>query len=140
MGRRAFGISHSSLLSHRGLFHSPFFLILFSAVLAGIVTRGHSRKAFAWLWLVWAGSMVTHPLLDALTDGGRGVMLLLPFTQVRFFFPWRPLYTPPGNIESIPSRAWLIRRSEVRFCVGFVLIGIVGLWASRRHWALRELS
>lgn len=133
MGRRAFGIPYNSLLSHRGLFHSPFFLILFSAVLAGIVTRGHSRKAFAWLWLVWAGCMVTHPLLDALTDGGRGVMLLLPLTRARLFFPWRPLHTPPGNIENILSRAWLIRSSEVPFCVTFVLIGIFGLCAGSRR-------
>jgi inner membrane protein len=84
--KRAFGIPHNSLLSHRGLFHSPFFLILFSALLAGIVTRGHSRKAFTWLWLVWAGCMMTHPLLDALTDAGREIMLLLPFTRARLSF------------------------------------------------------
>jgi hypothetical protein len=40
VGRRAFGIPYNSLLSHRGLFHSPFFLILFSGVLAGIIARG----------------------------------------------------------------------------------------------------
>jgi hypothetical protein len=52
-GRRAFGIARNRLFSHRGLFHPPFFLILFSATLAGIVARGHSRKTFAWLWLLF---------------------------------------------------------------------------------------
>jgi inner membrane protein len=136
-GRRAFGVPDSSLFSHRGLFHSPFFLILLSAALAGIVTRGHSRKAFAWLWLLWAGCMVTHPLLDALTDRGSGVMLLLPFTRARLFFPWRPLYTPPGGIESVLSRAWLIRRSEIPFCMTAAAIGISGLLARKSRLAQR---
>jgi hypothetical protein len=111
---RAFSIPYESLFSHRGFFHSPFSLILFAAVAAGIVTRGHSRKAFALLWLVWAGRMVTHPLLDALTGGGRGVMLLLPFTRAKFFFPWRPLYTPPGNIENILPYLYVIRGDRYR--------------------------
>jgi inner membrane protein len=141
---RAFGIPYESLLSHRGFFHSPFFLILFAAVAAGIVTWGYSRKAFALLWLVWAGCMVTHPLMDALTDGGRGVMLLMPFTSARFFFPWRPLQTLPGSIgnvlrsasslrgASFISRASSIRISEIPFCVASAAIGIVGLLARKR--------
>jgi inner membrane protein len=136
---RAFGIPYESLFSHRGFFHSPFFLILFSAVAAAIFTYGHSRKAFALLWLVWAGCMVTHPLLDALTDGGRGVMLLVPFTRARFFFPWRPLYTTPGNIGNMFGRARFINRasfirlSEIPFCVASAAIGIFGLLARKRN-------
>jgi inner membrane protein len=137
VGKRAFGIPGTSLLSHRGLFHSPFFLILFSTALAGIVALGHSRKAFAWLCLVWAGCMVTHPLLDALTDGGSGVMLLLPFTRARLFFPCRPIHTPPGgipgSIANLLTRAWFIRGSEIPFCVTAAAIGIFGLLAGRRN-------
>jgi inner membrane protein len=133
IGRRAFGVPYNSLVAHRGLFHSPLFLILLAAALSGIITRGHSRTTFAWLWLVWAGCMISHPLLDALTDGGRGVMLLLPFTRARLFFPWRPIYTPPGGIESVLRRACFIRRSEVPFCLAFLTIGIVGLLGGQRH-------
>ena len=84
-GRRAFGIPATSLFAHRGFFHSPFFLILLAAALAGIIARGHSRKVFLWLWPTWAGCMVTHPLLDALSNGGSGVMFLLPFSRVSTF-------------------------------------------------------
>jgi inner membrane protein len=135
VGRRAFGVPYNSLLAHRGLFHSPLFLILLAAALAGIITRGHSRTTFAWLWLIWMVSMLSHPLLDALADGGRGVMLLLPFTRARLFFPWRPIYTPPGGIESLLRRAWFIRRTELPFCLTFLAIGIVGLLARQRHLA-----
>ena len=80
-GRRLFGITDSSLLPHRGLFHSPFFVIMFSAALAASVAYQRFRQAFRGLWLLWGGCMLTHPLMDALTNGGRGVMLLLPFSR-----------------------------------------------------------
>lgn len=144
---RTFHIPYESPFSHRGFFHSPFFLILFAAVVAGIVTRGHSLKAFATLWMVWAASMVTHPLMDALTNGGRGVMLLLPFSEARFFFPWRPLYTRPGNVGHFFARASLmgravflgraalVRPSEIPFCVASAGLGVFGLFAGKRHLA-----
>lgn len=84
--KHIFGQVHANIAGHRGLFHSPFFLILASGVLAAIVAWHHSRKAFAGLWLLWAVCMITHPLLDALTTGGSGVMLLLPFTRAISFF------------------------------------------------------
>jgi inner membrane protein len=133
VAKRAFGIPAASLFAHRGFFHSPFFLILLAAALAGIVARGHSRKVFLWLWLIWAGCMATHPLLDALCNGGSGVMLLLPFSRARLFFPWRPIYTPPRGLATLIERAGLIRRSEIPFCVAAAAIGISGLLARTRH-------
>ncbi len=132
-GRRLFGVRSSNLLSHRGLFHSPFFLILLAAALAFIVARHAPRKSFVCLWLLWAACMVTHPLLDALTDGGRGVMLLLPFTRSRLYLPWRPIYTPPGGRTTLLARAFFIRRSEVAFCVAAAVAGVVGLLLQYKH-------
>jgi inner membrane protein len=122
--KRVFRIQGDGLFAHRGIFHSPFFLILVAAALAGIVARGHSRKVFFWLWLIWAGCMATHPLLDALCNGGTGVMLLLPFSRARLFFPWRPIYTPPRGLANLFERAWFIRRSEIPFCMAAAAIGI----------------
>src|SRR5260370_27742630 len=42
---RAFDIPYSSFFSHRGFFHSPFFLALISAVLAAGRAWRHSRRA-----------------------------------------------------------------------------------------------
>lgn len=133
-GKRAFGIPSGSILSHRGLFHSPFFLILLAAILAGIATYQHSRRAFAELWLLWATCMVTHPLLDAMTDGGHGVMLLLPLTRARFFLPWRPIHTIPAGAAKILIRALLVRASEIPFCLAAAFIGLAGLLMQRRPW------
>jgi inner membrane protein len=137
--KHVFGPTHSDILGHRGLFHSPSFLILFSGVLAVIVARRRSRRAFAWLWLLWAGCMITHPLLDSLTTGGTGVMLLLPFTRTRFYFPWRPLQTASRS-ESLLSRAWFLRRSEVTVCIAAAGIGIFGLLIRRRRLVPAPLS
>src|SRR6266513_551932 len=54
---RALKIPYSSFIGHRGFFHSPFFLILFSVLLA---------SRLVWLALLWAGCAVTHPLLDSM--------------------------------------------------------------------------
>jgi membrane-bound metal-dependent hydrolase YbcI (DUF457 family) len=135
-GKRLFGISNDSLFSHRGFFHSPFFLILFSAALVAVVAHGHFRQTFGRLWVLWGGCMITHPLMDALTNG-RGVMLLLPFSCARLSFPWRPIYTMPGGIggiEGLMSRAWVLRSSEIPFCVAAAAIGVAGLLARRRRF------
>src|SRR5437763_978103 len=72
---RAFDIPYGSFLGHRGFFHSPLFLIFLSAILAAILARRRSSHASTWIALMWAASALTHPVLDALTDGGSGVML-----------------------------------------------------------------
>jgi inner membrane protein len=100
-----FGIPRGSLFSHRGFFHSPFFLITFAAAMAIILARKHGRRPVAWLALMWAVSAVTHPLLDMLTNGGSGVMLLFPFSQERLFFPWRPIHVSPLSIARFFDRA-----------------------------------
>jgi inner membrane protein len=132
-GRRLFGIQSASLLSHRGLFHSPFFLILLAALLTLIVVGRASGKDFACLWLFWAGVMLTHPLLDALTDGGRGVMLLLPFARTRLYFPWRPIHTPPVIPGTLFARGLQIRSSEIPFCAAAIFVGVLGLVSRRQR-------
>jgi hypothetical protein len=75
-----------------------------------------------------------------LENGGSGVMLLLPFSRARLFFPWRPIYTPPGGVENLIGRAWFLRRSEIPFCVAAAAIGIGGLLARTRRMAASNTS
>jgi inner membrane protein len=121
------GIPRSSIFSHRGLFHSPFFLVLAAALLAAAVAGKHGRRAVAWLALMWAVSAVTHPLLDMLTDGGSGVMLLIPFSTGRFFLPWRPIRVSPLTIARFFDRAGPILWSELPFSAAALAVGILGL-------------
>jgi inner membrane protein len=123
LAMRALDIPYGSFFGHRGFFHSPFFLILFAALLA---------RLHAWIGLMWAGCAITHPLLDAMTDGGSGVMLLSPFSTERIFFPWTPIHVSPLGILEFFDKAGYILRSEAPFCAGAMAIGVVGLLAKRR--------
>lgn len=129
---RAFGVPYDSFFGHRGFWHSPFFLILLCATLALSVAGRRSQRAAVCLAMIWAGCAVTHPLLDALTDGGSGVMLLFPFSEARLFFPWRPIHVSPLSILRFFTRAGYILRSEAPFCIGAITIGVSGLLAQRR--------
>jgi inner membrane protein len=75
----ALDIPRGSMFSHRGFFHSPFFLALVCSVLAAMV----ARRAWLPLAALWTACAVTHPLLDMLTDGGSGVMLWYPMSEAR---------------------------------------------------------
>lgn len=121
-----FDIPRGSLFAHRGVFHSPFFLFLAAALLAAFVAR-RSRRAVLWLTVMWTVCATTHPLLDMLTDGGSGVMLLFPFSDARLFFPWRPIHVSPLGILRFFSRAGYILKSELPFSVAAMLMGAAGL-------------
>src|SRR5262245_20728028 len=71
----ALHIPRGSAFSHRGIFHSPFFLAIAAFTLAYLARKGRDWIALGALWTCAA---VTHPLLDMLTNGGSGVMLLFP--------------------------------------------------------------
>lgn len=136
LAMRGLDIPYGSFFGHRGFFHSPFFLILLAGCLAAIVVGRRSPRAAAWLGLVWAGCAVTHPLLDALTDGGSGVMLLFPFSSDRWFFAWRPIHVSPLGIQRFFARAGYILRLEMPFCLAAAAAGATGLWIARlRHRA-----
>jgi inner membrane protein len=122
------GIPRGTLFAHRGFFHSALFLLVFCLLVAAARTRRDRIR----LGLLWAMCAVTHPLLDMLTDGGSGVMLLYPFETARLFFPWRPIHVSPLGILQFFSRAGYILKSELPFCAAALAIGLVGFVARRR--------
>jgi inner membrane protein len=121
---RAFGL-RDTIFWHRGFFHSAMFLFAFNSLVAYLVARG-SRPAFACLALLWSVCAVTHPLLDMLTDGGGGVMLLYPFSSERLFFPWRPIRVSPLSVMRFFSRAGEILWSELPFIAAALALGFGG--------------
>ena len=38
--------------------------------------------------------------MDAFSDAGLGIGLLIPLSQARFFSPWRPLETSPLRVSA----------------------------------------
>ena len=87
------GIEYESLFGHRGITHS----FLFAFVLALVTVRygfpGFTTSSAIWWGLCLHFFLVTasHGVLDAMTNGGRGVAFFAPFDETRYFFPWRPV-------------------------------------------------
>lgn len=93
-----FGIHYGDLLGHRGLTHS----FAFAAVLAALVApfaRSGSDLRLGRMWTYLFLATASHGLLDAMTDGGLGVAFFSPFSNVRYFFPFRPIVVSPISIQ-----------------------------------------
>jgi inner membrane protein len=123
-----FGIPYESMFGHRGFTHSFFFAFVLSAVVSTVFFRNNSSNSnfwIAWSFLFMATS--SHPLLDAFTNGGLGVAFFAPFSNHRYFFPWRPLQVSPIGAENFFSNRGLQTfLSELKFVwfPGIVLIAL----------------
>lgn len=110
-------IPYAHFFGHRGFFHSPFFGISVAVTLSFLllaVLRSFGMKASAGVAAALALALASHGLLDAMTDAGLGVMLLYPFSEERFFLPWRPFHAPPVKISSLSIRqVQMMVRSEL---------------------------
>lgn len=135
-----FGIRYEDLLGHRGLTHS----IAFAALTAGFITIYLGVKHRLWIrsrWSVFAFLFmctVSHGLLDALTDGGLGVAFFSPFSNHRYFFPWRPLKVSPIGIDAfLTGPAWRVLQSELLIvwlpCMIIFMTGILLRWNHQRQ-------
>ncbi len=117
-----FGVPYHDILGHRGLTHSFAF-----AALCGVVAlfAGASKRSS----LLVAVTAASHPLLDALTNGGLGVALFFPFSAQRFFFPWRPLPVAPIGAGMLSARGAYVMLVEALASAPLLAIG---LWPGRK--------
>jgi inner membrane protein len=110
-----FGIRSPHMLGHRGLTHS----IAFAAALGAVLTYTLFRHNHPHPWVVFLFlfvSTLSHALLDMLTNGGQGVALWAPFSNTRYFFPWRPIEVSPIGVRRFFSaRGVQIIQSELRW-------------------------
>ena len=101
-------VPYGHFLGHRGFFHSPFFAALLSFMVVALFFRpkaiGHPRWQLL-LYFFLAGA--SHGILDAMTDGGRGIALLSPFSNERYFLPWTPIAVSPLGIKAFFSQRGL---------------------------------
>lgn len=106
------GVPYSSQWGHRGFTHSVIFALglgLLSLILAKKLDTTR-KQAFAWGFL----STVSHPLMDALTNGGMGVALWWPWERTRHFFAWSPVEVSPIGIGNfIGPRGIAVLLSEI---------------------------
>jgi inner membrane protein len=106
------GIPYTDIFGHRGFSHSFLSALLIGLAAAGVAGRLRCTRTAALL--VVAASMASHGLLDIFTDGGPGVALLWPWSETRFFAPWRVIEASPLRIARLLSaRGGEVISSEV---------------------------
>jgi inner membrane protein len=125
-----FGIRYGDMLGHRGFTHSLLFAVILAALLMFTLFRNRAGKTWVILLFLFL-STLSHPLLDMLTNGGLGVALFAPFSDERYFFPWRPIEVSPLTVGKffsdwgarviISELKWVWLPSAVVFTIGQVI-------------------
>ena len=113
----AFGVSYSDMLGHRGLTHSFAFAFIVGCVAAWIMSQGTPRDRKTWFIFIIYFFIVTasHGLLDAMTNGGLGIAFFAPFSNTRYFFPWRPIEVSPLGLDVFFSSPFPVLWSELKW-------------------------
>lgn len=121
----ALHVPYADAFGHRGASHSLLFAALVAVVGAFCAKplHGDPLQAAAWLFVCTA----SHPLLDAMTSGGLGVALAWPWSDARWFAPWRPIRVSPIGAGFFSARGVETLLSELRW-VWLPLFAGAGLW------------
>ncbi|MGC4090130.1 MAG: metal-dependent hydrolase [Polyangiaceae bacterium] len=126
----ALRVPYGAPWGHRGATHS----LVFAAGVA-LLALGARRwlrlPALAWFGAVFA-VVASHGLLDALTDGGRGVALLWPFDLTRYFAPWRPIPVAPIGLRFLSVRGLSIALVELLLFAPLFWYGLTPRKAAKR--------
>jgi inner membrane protein len=108
------GAARGGIFSHRGFTHSIAFAVLFGSFTAFIAHKFlKTGLSFARLAVFFSLATLSHPFFDMLTDGGSGVALFAPFSNERFFFPWRPIEASPIGLRFFSGRGLAVILSEL---------------------------
>jgi len=116
----AFGIPYGDMFGHRGFTHSLFFAVVIGVLVTWHLwhrpgsdshrpgARSHRLALFIWFTALTA----SHGILDAMTNGGRGIAFFAPFSDHRYFFPWRPIQVSPIGVGFFSARGLRVLASE----------------------------
>jgi inner membrane protein len=131
------GIAYADPFGHRGASHSLAIALLVGGLGASIAPWLRTTRVPAFWFLAFCTA--SHPLLDALTNGGLGVALLWPWSHERFFAPWRPIAVSPIGAGFFSARGVAVLWSELQW-VWFPCAMLALSWAAiRRHLAERRI-
>ena len=135
-----FGIPYEHMFGHRGFTHSLFFAVTISVMTAWFFKKKQPYK-FTVIWLFLFLSIVSHGVLDALTNGGLGVAFFSPFSNKRYFFPIHPIEVSTLNIKYFFMEQGLsVIKSELKWVWSVsTVIFVAGLVWKRNTETLKVL-
>jgi inner membrane protein len=108
----AAGVPYGHPFGHRGFTHSLFFAAAVALLCIPFARRFGASPllTFAFVFV----SISSHGFLDAMTTGGLGVAFWSPFSNERFFLPWRMILVSPIGVGSfLSSRGLRVLESEL---------------------------
>jgi len=107
----ALGVRYADPWGHRGATHSLLFAVA-TGTLVGLAAGALRRPALRTAGLAIA-VLVSHTLLDTMTDGGLGCALFWPFDLTRYFAPWRPIPVAPIGFGFLSLDGLLVSAVEL---------------------------
>lgn len=118
------GIRYEEPLGHRGFSHSLLFALGLGLAAAALTYR---RLGFRLLDLggFFFAVAASHGILDACTNGGLGVAFFWPWTNERYFLPWRAIEVSPIGLGFFSSQGLNVLWSEVSW-VWLPMAAVVG--------------
>lgn len=138
-----FGIPYASPWGHRGFTHSIVFALICAFVFS--LMNGFFKSSRVTIFVFSFLSMVSHGLLDALTNGGLGVAFFWPMDSDRYFLPWRVIEVSPISVSRFFSdKGIAVLKSEFLYIwlpgLGFALTIIVLKKWYQRTFGLKRQS
>jgi inner membrane protein len=131
----AFGIRYDEMLGHRGLTHSIPFAVVIAFIIVLLFFREKPLFSITWwaLTCYFFGVTASHAALDAMTNGGLGVAFFAPFTNERYFFPYRPISVSPIGIEPFfQARGLAVLWNEIKWIWFPSMVMVIVAWIVRR--------
>jgi inner membrane protein len=89
LSSRAQRRTKSSSAARTSAGHSRYATVVLGGLI-GLAARWFGRPALGTA-LIAGGVLVSHAVLDTLTNGGMGCALFWPFDRTRYFAPWNPV-------------------------------------------------
>lgn len=127
------GVEYGNIFGHRGFTHSLLFAFVVP-LLCVMIGRRWFQTGLIRCWLFLTVSLLSHSLLDAITTGGKGVGWLWPWSEARFFAPWRVINVAPLALEKyLTPRGLQVIISELLWVWLPGLILALALWRLRRR-------
>lgn len=108
------GIPYWAPFGHRGATHSIVFALVLGALAAGLTYR-YLGALLLQTALFCVFTVLTHPLLDAMTDGGLGVALEWPLSNARYFAPIRFIPVAPIGTRFLSGRGLMVAVTELLY-------------------------
>ena len=141
-----FGIPYASPYGHRGATHSICFALLMGVLIwvfhalysrskrrIDNTTQAKTLRRTSWYWgLIAMLVTLSHPLLDAFTDGGLGVALWWPLSEERIFFSPQWIPVSPIGVGILSARGAYVILFETVLCLPLWLY-LIWPWIRRRH-------